>query len=280
MRRALVIGSPVTHARSPVVHRYWLALYSIEGSYGREHVEEADVAHFLRELPLRGFAGCNVTIPNKEAAYHACDRLTERASAIGAVNTIWFEGSAIWGDNTDGHGFVAHLTQTHPDWAEGNPSILILGAGGAARGIALPLLAHHPSRVTFCNRSPERAEALRLALHSALPSAPVDVLPWSACIPALSDFDLVINTTSLGMTGHAALELPLAYAKSSAIIADIVYVPLETRLLAEARERGLRTLDGLGMLLHQAVPGFERWFGLKPEVTEALRRHVMADLQP
>jgi shikimate dehydrogenase len=278
MRRALVIGSPITQARSPIVHGYWLAHYGIDGSYGRERVEEHEVAAFLRNLPDHGFVGCNVTIPNKEAAFRACDRVTDRARAIGAVNTIWFEGSLIWGDNTDGAGFVAHLSQTHPDWADGQPSILILGAGGAARGLALPLLARNPARLVFCNRSIERAEALCRDIQRIHPNARIEALAWDERATALPGFDLVINTTSLGMVGHEPLDLSLAPAKPGAIIADIVYVPLETPLLAEARERGFRTLDGLGMLLHQAVPGFERWFGLRPEVTQALRQRVIADL--
>jgi shikimate dehydrogenase len=278
MRHALVIGSPITHARSPIVHGYWLSHYGIDGNYGRERVEEHEVAAFLRELSGRGFVGCNVTIPNKEAAFRACDRVTDRARAIGAVNTVWFEGPAIWGDNTDGAGFVAHLNQTHPDWADPRPNILILGTGGAARGLALPLLAHNPARLVFCNRSTERAEALCGDIRPIYPDARIEFLPWDERVAALPGYDLVINTTSLGMAGQDPLDLPLRTAKSSSIIADIVYVPLETLLLAEARERRLRTLDGLGMLLHQAVPGFERWFGLRPEVTEDLRRRVIADL--
>lgn len=278
MKRALVIGSPVAQARSPLLHGFWLAQYGIEGRYDREEVRPEDVADFLRNLPVRGIAGCNVTIPNKEAAFAACDHLTPRARAMGAVNTIWFEKGLIWGDNTDGSGFVAHLDQAHPGWDNARPRILLLGAGGAARGLALPLLERQPALLAISNRSRNRAEALIADIRAAAPDAPLDSVDWEDKAETLGRFDLVINTTSAGMLGKDPLDLPLMHARETAIIADIVYVPLETALLAEARERGLRTLDGLGMLLHQAVPGFEKWFGRRPEVSDALREHVVAHL--
>ncbi|MBN8533502.1 MAG: shikimate dehydrogenase [Rhizobiales bacterium] len=278
MKRALVIGSPIAQSRSPLVHGYWLAQYGIEGSYERAEVRPEAVAEFLRDLPARGFSGCNVTIPNKEAAFAACDHLTSRAQSLGAVNTIWFDEGRIWGDNTDGIGFVAHLDQVHPGWDRNAPSILILGAGGAARGLALPLLERRPGLIAFSNRSRDRAEALIADIRAVMPNAPLDLVPWPEKATSLGRFDLVINTTSAGMLGKDALDLPLDQAPFHTIIADIVYVPLETALLAEARRRGLRTLDGLGMLLHQAVPGFEKWFGRKPEVSEKLREHVIAHL--
>jgi shikimate dehydrogenase len=278
MKRALVIGSPIAQSRSPLLHGFWLAQYGIEGSYGREEVRPEAVAEFLRQLPERGIAGCNVTIPNKEAAFAACDHLTPRARALGAVNTIWLEEGSIWGDNTDGIGFVAHLDQVHPGWDRAQPHILLIGAGGAARGLALPLLERKPGLIAVSNRSPERAEALVADIRAAMPDAPLELVPWAAKAEMLGRFDLVINTTSAGMLGKDALDLPLDKARETAIIADIVYVPLETALLAEAARRGLRTLDGLGMLLHQAVPGFEKWFGHRPEVSDALREHLIAHL--
>jgi shikimate dehydrogenase len=278
MKRALVIGSPIAQSRSPLLHGFWLRQYGIEGSYEREEVRPEDVADFLRNLAVRGIAGCNVTIPNKEPAFRACDRLTERAQALGAVNTVWMEDGLIWGDNTDGIGFVAHLDQTHPGWDQNGPRILILGAGGAARGLALPLLERQPGLIAIANRSPERAETLVADIRAVRPDARLMTVPWQEKAGALEGFDLVINTTSAGMLGKDALDLPLDRASSDAIIADIVYVPLETPLLAEARQRGLKTLDGLGMLLHQAAPGFEKWFGCKPEVSAALRAHIVAHL--
>lgn len=278
MKRAMVIGSPIEQSRSPLLHGFWLKQYGIEGEYTREDVKADQVADFLRALPARGFLGCNVTVPDKEPAFRACDRTTERARALGAVNLIWYEDGAICGDNTDGLGFVAHLDQEHPGWDRANPSILLLGAGGAARGLALPLLERKPARLVFSNRSVDRAEALLADLRVARPEAPVESLDWDEKAARLGEFDLVINTTSAGMMGKDPLEMPLDRARPDAIIADIVYVPLETPLLAEARARNLRSLDGLGMLLHQAVPAFECWFGVRPEVSKALREHIVAQL--
>lgn len=278
MKRAMVIGFPVAQARSPLLHGFWLREYGIAGDYSREEVKPEDVATFLRDLPARGFAGCNVTIPNKEAAFRACTRTTARAAALEAVNTIWFEDGEVWGDNTDGLGFVAHLDATHPGWDRTNRRILLLGAGGGARGLAMPLLERKPLRLAFSNRSEERLGKLVADLKKVAPDAPVDLVSWDAKEAALAEFDLVINTTSLGMQGKDPLALDLARLPPHAIVADIVYVPLETPLLAAAKARGLKTLDGLGMLLHQAVPGFEKWFGRKPEVTDALRAHIVAHL--
>lgn len=278
MKRALVIGSPIEQSRSPLLHGFWLKQYGIEGSYDREEVKPEAVATFLRALPGRGILGCNVTVPDKEPAFRACDELTDRARALGAVNLVWFENGRICGDNTDGIGFVAHLDQEHPGWDAGSPSILVLGAGGAARGLALPLLERRPKRLAISNRSVDRAEALLSDIRAARPDAPVEILDWSEKAEKLPGFDLVINTTSAGMLGKDPLDFPLAKARPGTIIADIVYVPLETPLLAEARSRNLRTLDGLGMLLHQAVPAFERWFGVRPEVSAALRDHIVAHL--
>lgn len=278
MKRALVIGFPVSQARSPLLHSFWLKEYGIAGEYGREEVPPENVATFLQSLPARGFAGCNVTIPNKEAAFRACTHTTPRASALEAVNTIWFENGEIWGDNTDGVGFVAHLDAVHPGWEQANSRILLLGAGGGARGLAMPLLERKPRRLAFCNRSSDRARKLVADLKKVAPDAPVEIVPWAAKDTALAEFDLLINTTSLGMQGKEPLKLDLSALPAHAIVADIVYVPLETPLLAAAKARGLKTLDGLGMLLHQAVPGFEKWFGRKPEVTEALHAHIVAHL--
>lgn len=278
--KALIIGRPVKHARSPLIHAYWLEKLGIPGAYERADVMPGAVKAFLRELPARGFTGGNVTVPHKEEAFAACDRVSDVARAVRAVNTFWFEGDILCGDNTDGLGFVAHLDQCHPGWESLRPRILVLGAGGAARGLILPLLDRNPDSIALSNRSGQRAEALIADIRKGRPEAPLETFSWESRSTALSRVDLLINTTSLGMNGQPPLEIDLTSLPAHAIVADIVYVPLETPLLKAARERGLRTLDGLGMLLHQAVPGFTRWFGVKPVVTPELRAHIVADLLP
>jgi shikimate dehydrogenase len=278
LKKALVIGFPVAHARSPLIHGYWLKELGLPGAYERAEVKPGTVGAFLRALPAQGYAGGNITVPHKEEAFAACDNLTERARMAGAVNTIWFENGALTGDNTDGLGFVSHLNQTFPGALEG-ARVLLLGAGGAARGLIVPLLDQGVKNITITNRSPERAEALVADLHTLLPEARLEVVAWEAREAALSAADILVNTTSLGMKGQPALAVDLSTMPAHAIVADIVYVPLETELLHQAAARGLRTLDGLGMLLHQAVPGFEHWFGVTPAVTPALRAHLVADLE-
>lgn len=278
-RKAIIIGKPVAHARSPLIHAFWLSDLGIPGAYDRAEVMPGAVRAFLRELPGRGYAGGNVTVPHKEEAFAACDHVSDRALATRAINTFWFENGSLIGDNTDGVGFIAHLDQTYPGWAEPPPRLLILGAGGAARGLIPSLLDRAPAAITIANRSRSRAEALVADIRHALPGAPIDVADWDGRDEMLGEIDLLINATSLGMRGQDALQLDLARLPNAAIVADIVYVPLETPLLAAARARGLRPLDGLGMLLHQAAPGFERWFGARPSVTPALRARLLADLE-
>lgn len=283
--RAIIIGRPVRHARSPLIHEFWLHEAGLDGTYERAEVMPGAVAAFLRELPKRGYVGGNVTVPHKEEAFDACDRVSDAARAARAVNTFWFENGALMGDNTDGSGFIAHLDQTYRGWdvktsGRTTPHILILGAGGAARGLILPLLDRKPAALMLANRSQARADSLIGDALKARPGAPITSTPWDRKAPAVLPFDLVINTTSLGMAGQPPLDIDLSTLPPHAIVADIVYVPLETPLLAAAAARGLRTLDGLGMLLHQAVPGFTRWFGVRPSVTPQLRAHVVADLKP
>ena len=278
--KALIIGRPIKHARSPLLHAFWLKELGISGAYERAEVMPGAVSAFLKELPSRGFVGGNVTVPHKEEAFAACDRVSDVASAVRSVNTFWFEDGKLCGDNTDGAGFVAHLDQVHPGWDAGNPRIMLLGAGGAARGLMIPLLARNPASILVTNRSSERAAALVDDIRKVRPGTHLETVPWAEKADALASIDLVINTTSLGMAGQPPADLDLARLPAHAIVADIVYVPLETPLLASARARGLKTLDGLGMLLHQAVPGFERWFGVKPTVSAALREHIVADLAP
>jgi shikimate dehydrogenase len=272
--RAFVVGHPIRHSRSPLIHGHWLAEHGLAGTYERIDVAPDAFEAFVRGLPGSGFAGGNVTIPHKEAAYRLADSLTERAKKIGAVNTLIVEGDRVRGDNTDAPGFIAHLDQSlGADWPErSGGTALVLGAGGAARAIVVGLV-ERGMRVRVANRSPERARAL-----AELDPDHVEALAWEAVPEVLSDTGLLVNTTSLGMAGHPPLALDLAPLRDRAAVADIVYVPLETPLLAAARARGLAAVDGLGMLLHQAVPGFAAWFGLRPAVTPALREKIVADL--
>ena len=271
--KACVIGWPIEHSRSPLIHGYWLRHHGIDGSYTKEAVEPENLVDFLKGLDANGFAGCNVTVPHKEAALAQADRADETAQTIGAANTLWIEGDALCATNTDAYGFLANLDASAPGWSDGTGSAVVLGAGGAARAVIQGLRERGIDDIRLVNRTLERAEAL--ASHFG----DVSVLPWSSAAAALVDCGLLVNTTSLGMAGAPALELPLDDLPATAVVHDIVYVPLETDLLARARARGNRTVDGLGMLLHQAVPGFEKWFGVRPDVSDALRSLVVADLQ-
>lgn len=271
--RACVIGHPVAHSRSPLIHGHWLSTLGLKGAYGREDVSADDLAGFLRTLRERGYVGANVTIPHKEAAYGLVDVATDRARAVEAVNTLYYEEGRLVGDNTDGFGFLANLEAGQPGWSRGAATALVLGAGGAARGVVAALRGAGISRVLVANRTRDRAEAL-----AALSGRGVGAIGWDALDDAMGQADILVNTTSLGMAGHPPLELSLAALKPGALVTDIVYVPLVTGLLQQAAERGHPTVDGLGMLLHQAVPGFERWFGVRPQVTPGLRRLVESDL--
>jgi len=274
MIRAFVVGHPIAHSRSPLIHGHWLAEHGIDGSYERLDVAPAEFAAFLRGLPDSGFAGGNVTIPHKEAAFALADDLTERARRIGAVNTLVLgEGGRLLGDNTDAPGFCAHLDQSlGPDWPDRGEAV-ILGAGGAARAIVVGLAERGVARIRVANRTRARAEAV-----AALAPGVAEALDWADLPEAMAGAGLLVNTTSLGMKGQPPLELDLAPLPAGAAVADIVYAPLETALLANARARGLAAVDGLGMLLHQAVPGFTAWFGTRPAVTPALRAAIVADL--
>jgi shikimate dehydrogenase len=274
MKHACVIGDPVSHSRSPLVHGFWLAELGIEGSYGRERVSSDALAGFITGLRERGYRGCNVTLPHKEAAFRLVDATTELSRRLAAVNTVWLdEDGRLHGDNTDVHGFVANLDQEMPGWRMTTSTALVLGAGGAARAIVMGLMLCGVERVIVANRSAERADALVAGLPRPAETVALDRLP-----KILPDADLLANTTSLGMVGQPRHGFALAGLKPGAVVTDIVYVPLETELLREARLRGHPTVGGLGMLLHQAVPGFEHWYGTRPSVSPALYRHVAADI--
>ena len=269
--RAGVVGHPVKHSRSPIIHGYWLEQFGINGRYDRYDVKPEDFSHFVKTLSEQGLQGVNVTIPHKEAAFLALDEATDRARRLKAANTLWFENGKLWGDNTDSIGFLANLDQGHPGWDINAKSALILGAGGAARAIIAGLQERNIEKITIVNRTRERAEELAL-----MSGGQVAIAEWSKLSFQLESADLVVNTTSLGMTGQPDLDLSLDPLGKNALVTDIVYVPLETNLLKQARLRGNPVVDGLGMLLHQAVPGFEHWFGKRPVVTDALR-HLVED---
>lgn len=264
-----MIGWPVAHSRSPRLHGFWLDRYGIDGAYMPLPVRAEDFTTAVRGLAAAGFAGANVTIPHKEAAFAICDEVAPLALRAGAVNTLVFTGGRILGSNTDGPGFLANLRQAGIDPAAG--PALLLGAGGAARAIAAVLLdAGVP--VTLCNRTGARAADLAAKLPGCA------VIDWARRGDALAHHALLVNTTALGMAGQPPLAIDLSQADDSVSVADIVYVPLETPLIAAARARGLKTATGLGMLLHQAVPGFAAWFGTTPAVDDALYRFVADDL--
>ena len=272
-RRACVIGHPVLHARSPVLHRYWLKQYGIDGDYSREDVAPDKIGEFLTGLGAHGYVGANITVPHKAAAYLALDHAEPVATALKVANTLWLENNELHGTNTDVHGFLANLDEALPGWDLQAEQAVVLGAGGGARAVVYGLLQRGLPRVVVINRTLARAKAFMVEFGDRVTAATFDELAgW------LQDADLLVNTTSLGMAGQPPLEIDLAPMQDSAAVYDIVYVPLETRLLAAARARGLRTVDGLGMLLHQAVPAFERFFGVKPEVSQGLRDAVLADL--
>jgi shikimate dehydrogenase len=277
--RAGVLGWPVRHSLSPRLHGHWLARYGLAGSYEHLPVPPAVFEAYVRALADAGtgggFVGANVTVPHKEAALALCDQLDPAAAAIGAVNTLIFRHGKIVGRNTDAFGFLENLRQAAPDWHAGDGPAVVLGAGGAARAVAYALATAGAPEVRILNRTVARAERLAVELSvgpdSALVGGPLDPRE-------LEGAALLVNTTSLGMAGHPPLDLDLSALPATALVADIVYVPLETPLLALARARGHRTVDGLGMLLHQARPGFEAWFGRAPEVDADLRAQVLAAL--
>jgi shikimate dehydrogenase len=269
---ACLIGWPAAHSRSPLIHHYWLRQLGIEGGYNIEAVPPEGFAEFVLHLSTHGFVGANVTIPHKERAL-ALTTPDARARAVGAANTLWYEGGELRSTNTDIEGFVNNLDASAKGW-DTIDDALVLGAGGSSRAVVYGLIERGIKRVHLANRTMERARALADQFGPEVHS-----VAWEKIGELLPRAGLLVNTTSLGMHGQPALELDIALLPSHAIVADLVYVPLETALLKAARVRGLMTADGLGMLLHQAVRGFELWFGQRPEVTPELRALVEADLR-
>lgn len=270
-RLAGVVGWPVAHSRSPRLHGYWLAEHGIDGAYLPLAVAPDAIAEVLRTLPRMGFRGVNVTLPHKAAALAAADRATPEARRIGAANTLVFdEAGRIEARNTDGFGFLENLKAGAPGWRAAAGPAVVIGAGGAARAILVALLEAGAPEVRLVNRTAARAEKLAAEI-----GGPIRLWDWARRTEALADAALLVNSTTQGMAGEAALELALDRLPRAAVVNDIVYAPLETPLLAAARQHGNVAVDGLGMLLHQARPGFAAWFGIEPTVTPALRAFLL-----
>ena len=266
-----VIAWPAGHSRSPLIHNYWIKQHKLDAEYRREAVPPEKFADFITHLRENGYVGANITVPHKEPALKLSEP-DERARAVGAANALWYDDDRLRSTNTDVEGFLANLDAATPGWDRGLSTAVVLGAGGGARAVIYALLTREVRRIYVINRTKERAQALRKKFGSALQLA-----GWDETTGLLGGAGLLVNTTTLGMEGMPPLELNLR-CPPSLVVADIVYAPLETRLLAIARARGLRTADGLGMLLHQAVRGFQLWFGIRPEVTPELRKLVESDL--
>ncbi len=266
-----VIGSPIAHSKSPRLHRHWLAKYGLAGDYVPLHVEKDDLPDVLRALPKMGFVGANVTIPHKVAVLEIADQVSDRASLIGAANTLTFlEGGKIIADNTDGYGFLANLKQGAPQWRPDLGPAAVLGAGGAARAVIVSLLDAGVPEILLANRTRTKADVLRSEFGSR-----VRVFEWVQAGNMIEAATTVVNTTSLGMVGSPDLRVPLDGLQPGTVVTDLVYNPLRTHLLDEAEKARCTVVDGLGMLLHQGVPGFERWFGVRPEVDQATRDAVL-----
>lgn len=270
MKLVGVIGDPISHSLSPRMHRYWLGQTKVVGDYVPLPVKTENLSEVLCALPKMGFYGVNITIPHKISVLMIADEVTERASAIGAANTLTFRpDGSIHADNTDGIGFIENLRNNAPKWKPTETSALILGAGGASRAVISALLDAGTPEITLANRTKEKAEALQ-----AIFGDKVRVQDWENF--DVSRHGLIVNTTSLGMTGQPQLEISLEKLQPDTIVNDLVYNPIETPLLASAKQAGCFTIDGLGMLIHQGIPGFERWFGVRPEVTDELRKLLLS----
>ncbi|NDH53004.1 MAG: shikimate dehydrogenase [Betaproteobacteria bacterium] len=269
-----VLGWPVAHSRSPKIHSYWISKYGLLGAYVQLPVAPGQLGLALPGLAALGFRGCNITLPHKVDALHLVDALDANAARIGAINTIVVQGDgSLKGFNNDGFGYIQSLLDAKPDWRADAGPVAVLGAGGAARAVVLSLADRGAREIRLLNRTPEKAQALANEF-----GAPVRALPWSQRHAALADVAMLVNTTSQGMQGEPALDLDLAALPLHALVSDVIYVPMQTPLLAAARQRGNATVNGLGMLLNQARPAFEAWFGVMPEITAELRQAIEAGL--
>ena len=273
---AFICGWPVAHSRSPIIHNYWINQHKIKGQYIKQPVSPQGFTKFIINLVADGYLGGNVTLPHKETAYELVKYLDPAAKRLGAVNTLWVENGKLHGANTDGYGFLANLDQFAAGWDNSDKkqqAVIILGAGGAARAIVDAIASRGFENIKIVNRTVLRAEKL-----AGIFGENITAHEWQELPKLMKNTGLLVNTTSLGMEGKAHLEIELNLLPSNCLVNDIVYIPLETKLLKQAASRGLGVVDGLGMLLHQAVPGFEKWFGVRPEVTDELRRLVIDDL--
>jgi shikimate dehydrogenase len=273
-RTCFVIGHPISHSRSPMIHGHWLRENGIAGSYERIDVAPSGLEAFVGKMRKGTYLGGNVTVPHKQAILPLLDRLSDDAKVLGAVNTIYRDGALLCGDNTDAAGFLGHLDAAATGWQNTVRTALVLGAGGASLAIVQGLRSRGVSRIIVANRDPARSKALATRFGDC-----IEAIAWDERSAHVGLADLVVNTTSLGMVGQPALDIDLSALKATAIVDDIVYVPLETPLLQAARQRGALAVDGLGMLLNQAIPGFERWFGIKPVISPELRLMLEADIR-
>ncbi len=267
--RAFVIGWPISNSLSPELHTYWLRSYGIDGEYEKIAVAPDDLDAFLANIEANGFVGGNVTIPHKENIVKNINQTGKTAKRLRAANTIWLENGILTAHNTDAYGFSANLDEFAPDWRK-SETALVLGAGGASKAIVLALIDAGLKKIIIINRTRQRADDLAAMMANGCISGDFAELP-----KYLKQTDLMINTTSLGMKGQPRLDIDISMLPKTAIVTDIVYNPLKTRLLKDAEALGLTTVDGIGMLLHQAVPGFEKWFGIRPEVSSGLRQHML-----
>ena len=269
---AAVLGHPINHSKSPKLHNYWLSLFNIGGYYIPLDIDPRNFENSIRALIDLGFVGANVTIPYKEKVLKIADKISDRAAIIGAANTLTFlQDGRIYADNTDGYGFLQNIKCKYNDWSAGEGTSVVFGAGGASRAILGALIEDGANEVILANRTRSRADQLRSDF-----GAKIKVVDWTKVQNYLSDASTVINATSLGMGGKEELPIPLQGLRKNTLVTDIVYTPLNTPLLENAAKRGCRTVDGLGMLIHQAIPGFERWFGVKPDVSENLRELLIS----
>jgi shikimate dehydrogenase len=276
MRRACIVGWPVGHSRSPIIYKYWLQQFQLEGDYVKEAVSPDDIDEFLADLPGRGYVGCNITVPHKGAAFRAIQVKLAPAVACGSANLLWTHDGRLHGTNTDTYGFMTNLTLTVPDWNRSGTAAVVLGAGGSTRTVLYGLLDAGVTQIRLINRTRATAEAMARQFDPN--GGKITVVDWVDRSVASHDASVVINTTTLGMKGDGTPGIDFRAADPRTVVADLVYVPLETQFLADARRAGLRTVDGLGMLLHQAVPSFETYFGTRPTVTPELRALLAADL--
>lgn len=274
LKKACVIGHPVSHTRSPMIHGHWLKTYGLEGSYGREDIVPEAFSEFIANRFRDTYIGGNVTLPHKEAIFKLLDRVLPRANKLKAANTIWFENGKLIGDNTDSFGFLANLDQLASGWDRNLKKAIVLGAGGACASVIAALIERGAEEIYLVNRSRDKAKLMA----ERFPDVLIYIASFDDAAEVLKSTDILVNTTSLGMVGQPDLAIDLVSLPFEAVVTDIVYVPLETELLKQARLRGNKTVDGLGMLLHQARPGFERWFGKFPEVTPELRKLVEDDI--